>query len=99
MQKSFSQTGKYSDTEVYNLLTSIDFFEKEFFSLDQRTLSILKSEVSRITNIFISDYNVSKTFCPPIKDINFNGFKNALETGKIVVLNLSILNTKILQKS
>ena len=54
MQKNFSQTGKYSDTEVYNLLTSIDFFEKEFFSLDQRTLSILKSEVSRITNIFIS---------------------------------------------
>ena len=98
MQKSFSQTGKYSDTEVYNLLTSIDFFEKEFFSLDQRTLSILKSEVSRITNIFISDYNVTKTFCPPIKDINFNGFKNALETGKIVVLNLSISEYKNLAK-
>ena len=32
--------------------------------LDQRTLSILKSEITRITNTFVSDYDVKKTFCP-----------------------------------
>ena len=63
---------------------------KEFFSLDSRTISILKSEISRITNIFISDYNVSKTFCPSKNEINFLGFKEMLEKGKIVVLNMNI---------
>lgn len=90
--------GKYSDTEVYNLLTSIDFFEKEFFSLDSRTLSILKSEISRITNIFVSDYNVSKTFCPSKNEINFKGFKEVLNQGKIVILNMNISEYRNLSK-
>ncbi len=89
---------KYSKKQSYDLLTCIDFFEKEFFSLDSRTLSILKSEISRITNIFISDYLVSKTFCPEKKDINFKGFKNMLDTGKIVVLNMNIAEYKNLSK-
>lgn len=90
--------GKYSDAEVYNLLTCIDFFEKEFFSLDQRTISILKSEISRITNIFVSDYKVSKTFCPSKNEINFHGFADILNTGKIVVLNMNIAEYKNLSK-
>lgn len=89
---------KYSDQEVYNLLTCIDFFEKEFFSLDQRTISILKSEISRITNIFVSDYTVSKTFCPKKEDIIFHGFEDILKNGKIVVLNMNIAEYKNLSK-
>lgn len=96
--KDLFRNGKYSDNDVYNLLTCIDFFEKEFFSLDPRTLSILKSEISRITNIFVSDYNVSKTFCPPKSEINFNGFKDVLDKGKIVVLNMNIAEYKNLSK-
>lgn len=96
--KKLFQEGKFSDSDVYNLLTCIDFFEKEFFSLDNRTLSILKSEISRITNIFVSDYNVSKVFCPAKKDINFKGFKDVLDKGKIVVLNMNIAEYKNLSK-
>jgi hypothetical protein len=96
--KKLFQEGKFLDNEVYDLLTCIDFFEKEFFSLDTRTISILKSEISRITNIFVSDYNVSKTFCPSKKDINFNGFKEVLDKGKIVVLNMNISEYKNLSK-
>ena len=55
---------KLSYKQIYELNTALEFFEKDFNSLDQRTLAILKSEISRITNIFISDYKVSKTFCP-----------------------------------
>ena len=40
--KDLFTNGKLSDKEIYNLLSCIDFFEKEFFSLDTRTLSILK---------------------------------------------------------
>lgn len=98
LPKKILLLGKYNDHEVYDLLTCIDFFEKEFFSLDSRTISILKSEISRITNIFISDYNVSKTFCPPKNEINFNGFKESLNSGKIVVLNMNIAEYKNLSK-
>ena len=59
---------KLSYKQIYELNTALEFFEKEFNSLDARTLAILKSEISRITNIFISDYKVSKTFCPEKKD-------------------------------
>ena len=80
------------------MLSCIDFFEKEFFSLDSRTISILKSEISRITNIFVSDYKVSKTFCPSKNEINFKGFKDTLDSGKIVVLNMNIAEYKNLSK-
>ena len=89
---------KYNKFQSYDLLTSLDFFEKEFFSLDTRTLSILKSEISRITGIFVSDYSVSQTFCPQKKKINFHGFSNMLNCGKIIILNMNIAEYKNLSK-
>ena len=90
--------GLLEEKDIYNLLSCINFFDKEFFSLDDRTLSILKSEISRITNIFVSDYNVSKTFCPKKEDINFKGFEEVLDEGNIVVLNMNISEYKNLSK-
>ena len=80
----------FSQSEIYDLLSSITFFEKEFFNLDHRTFSILKSEITRITNCFISDYEVLKTFNPPESELNFLGFEQVLLEGKIVVLNMNI---------
>ena len=90
--------GKLTESNEYELLSCLNFFQKEFFSLDSRTLSILKSEISRITNIFVSDYNVSKTFCPRKEEINFNGFDEVLDKGKIVVLNMNISEYENLSK-
>jgi len=80
----------FSQNEIYDLLSSITFFEKEFLSLDHRTLSILKSEITRITNCFISDYEILKTFNPSKAELNFLGFEQVLTQGKIVVLNMNI---------
>ena len=88
----------YTENQAYDLLTSIEFFEKELFSLDSRTLSILRSEITRITGVFISDYTISKTFCPKKHEINFYGFKETLEKGKIIVLNMNIAEYKNLSK-
>ena len=88
----------FTEKENYELLSSLNFFEKEYFSLDDRTKSILKSEISSITNIFISDFNVKKVFCPKQNEINFYGFDNILKTGKIVVLNMNIFEYKNLSK-
>ena len=96
--KNLFYNSKFSYQEIYNLNTALDFFEKEFNNLDSRTLAILKSEITRITNVFISDYLVSKTFCPQKKDLNFKGFASALSKGKIVVLNMNIAEYKNLSK-
>lgn len=83
---------------LYDLLSCIHFFQKEFFSLDSRTLNILKSEITRITNCFILDYDVMHTFCPHEKDLNFFGFQELIEHGKIVVLNMNINEYRNLSK-
>jgi len=51
-----------------------------------------------MTNIFISDYDISQTFCPDKDSINFPGFKEIIKQGKIVVLNMNIAVYKNLSK-
>ena len=96
--KNTFATGNLSQKDCYDLLTAISFFEKEFLSLDQRTLSILKSEITRITNCFISDYEVLKTFNPEKDEANFNSLSEIIKKGKIVVLNMNISEYKNLSK-
>lgn len=97
LRELFMQS-KFSSRDIYDLNTSIDFFQKEFFSLDHRTISILKSEISRITNVFISDYDVSNTFSPNEDKLTFNGFTDIINNGKIVVLNMNISEYRNLSK-
>lgn len=91
-------SGKLSNLEIEFLNSCSSFFNNEFFSLDDRTISILKSEISRITNIFVSDFDVAKIFCPKKKDISFPGFKYILKNHKIVVLNMNISEYSTLSK-
>jgi len=91
-------SGKLNQEDCYNLLSGIQFFEKEFFGLDSRTLSILKSEITRITNLFISDYTILKTFCPQPKEETFIGFTDVIQNGKIVILNMNIHQYQNLSK-
>lgn len=90
--------GKLSKEDCFNLLSSIEFFEKEFLQLDSRTMAILKSEITRITGCFVSDYQVQKIFCPSKKEINFKGFRNLISQGKILVLNMNLAEFKNLSK-
>ena len=92
------QNNYFNNNDCYNLLTSITFFENEFLKLDQRTMSILKSEITRITNCFISDYDVLHTFNPEKNEENFYGLNDILDKGKIVVLNMNISEYKNLSK-
>lgn len=88
----------FTKEQCYDLLTSINFYEKEFLQLDSRTFSILKSEVTRITNCFISDYSVLKTFNPSKNETNLNGLSSIINSGKIIVLNMNISEYKNLSK-
>ena len=90
--------GKLSKEDCFNLLSSIEFFEKEFLKLDSRTMAILKSEITIITGCFISDYQIQKVFCPQKEEINFKGFRNLVNHGKILVLNMNLAEFKNLSK-
>lgn len=89
---------KFSNIDLHNLTSAITFFENEFFKLDERTISILKSEITRITLPFVSDYKISKVFSPSKKDVTFSGFKNIIKSGKIVVLSMNISEFSTLSK-
>lgn len=91
-------SGKLSKQDCYLLYHSITFLKKDYYSLDTRTFSILQSEITRITNVFISDYDIHNTFCPTKSEENFYGFKDVIDNGKIVVLNMNIAEYKNLSK-
>lgn len=91
-------SGKLSAESIYNLYSSLSFFQNEFTNLDERTKSILKSEITRITGLFVSDYKISKIFCAPKSELTFKNFKEVINTGKIVVLNMNIAKYKNLSK-
>ena len=97
LKKDF-QSGKLSENDIFNLLSIINFFTNEINNLDSRVLSILKSEISRITNIFITDKDIYDTFCPDINSLTFSNFDEVIQKGKIVVLNMNISKYDLLSK-
>ena len=54
---------KFSNEQVYELSTCLDFFMTEYKNLDSKVLSIIQSEISRITQLFVNDLEVKRTFC------------------------------------
>lgn len=92
------KNGKLKKDEIYELNACLDFFQKEFESLDQRTKAILISEITRITNTFLSDYSVMSCFCSPKEKLTFTGFEEVIKKGKIVILNMNISEYSNLSK-
>ena len=91
-------SSQLSHSQIYELNASLDFFQKEFENLDSRTKGILISEITRITNCFVSDFDVMTTFCSPIEKLSFTGFSEVLQKGKMVVLNMNISEYNSLSK-
>ena len=94
--KNLFLSNSLNQSQVYDFKTSLEFFTSEFKSLDSRVLSIIQSEVSRITQLFVSDYEVAKTFCPDKANISFSVFENLEDN--IVVLNMNIAEYRNLSK-
>ena len=82
--------------EIYDFNTSLDFFQNEYLTLDSKVLSIIQSEITRITQIFVTDLEVSTAFCPPKSENSFKGFN--LNSNDIVVLNLNVAEYRNLSK-
>lgn len=88
--------GSLSNSQIYDLSSCLDFFQNEYNELDPKVLSIIKSEITRITQLFVSDFEVSKTFCPKKGENTFKGFEHL--TNEIVVLNMNVAEYRNLSK-
>lgn len=89
---------KLSHAQIYELNSCLNFFQKEFDCLDPRTKGILVSEITRITNFFVSDFDVMSMFCAPLDKLSFISFSEVLQKGKIVVLNMCLSEYASLSK-
>lgn len=96
LTKKIFLSNSLSQNQIYELSTCLDFFFSEFKNLDSKVLSIIQSEISRITQIFVNDLDVKNTFCPPKEKITFKGFQNLEDY--IVVLNMNIAEYRNLSK-
>ena len=75
-----------------------DYFLNEYKTLDTKISSVIKSEVTRMTYTFISDPEILSAFCAPQEKLNFFGFDDLVDTGKIVVLDMNIAEFRNLSK-
>ena len=80
--KEYVIKNNVSDDKLFEINNSINNIKNEFLTLDERTSSIIKSEVTRITDIFSSDYEIYNQFCSNSKNIDFS-------TNKIYILSLN----------
>ena len=68
-------------------LTVSYFYGADHAGLDERTKAIIKSESLRVCSDFIKPA-FKETFCAPEQKLNFPGFQEVVNSGKIVILNM-----------
>lgn len=85
-----ASAGLLSAADRETLESVMDFFLFEFEQCDERVRSIIESEVTRMTSTFTSDPLVTRTFCAPQEELNFHGFDELVDKGRIVILRMNM---------
>ncbi len=83
------EKGMLTPDEIAMFSTVTDYFNLEYEGYDQKIRSIIESEVTRMTSAFITDPSIIETFCPPREELNFFGFDELVDKGKIVILRMN----------
>ncbi len=85
-----------TDKEAHELTNIIMFFSKEFLNLDSKILSIIKSEISRITIPFVTEYQIFNKFGKSGDNtIKINLNNNSKE---IIILSINMSKNYMLAK-
>ena len=82
---------EFEDSKLFEINSVINNIKNEYLKLDERVIGIIKAEITRLTNIFISDYNIYNKFCTESTYLNF------LEDN-IVILSINIGKNRFLSK-
>ncbi len=81
----------FSESDLFNLNSAILNIKNEYFKLDERTIGIIRAEITRMTSVFISDKNIYEKFCGK------NDISNLL-TNNIIVLSINIGEYRLISK-
>ena len=79
--------------------TARNYFEGEYANLAENTLTTIQSVVTQMTQLFYTDPEIRDTFAAPIEELNFRGFKDVIDKGKIVILKMNIAQYRNLAKT
>ena len=83
-------SGEFDDVQLFEINSAIMNIRGEYQKLDNRTYSIIKSEITRITGLFISDKKIYDKFC----DItNINSFYD-----NVYILSIGIGENRLFAK-
>ena len=94
-----SKNSLLSDVEDEEFETSLDYFDNEYTNLSENTLSIIQSVVTQMTQFFYTDPEIRETFSPSSEELNFDGFQDVIDKGKIVILKMNIAQYRNLAKT
>lgn len=85
----YLQNEKYEWDERRNMEISRDYFEFEFMNLDSK----IKDSIAQTATTFLGQIRaaqIEKVFCPSKEEINFWGFDEVVDDGKIFVFGIDM---------
>lgn len=82
---------KYDEEHLFKINSSMLNIKNEYLKLDERTIGIIKSEITRITSVFCSDKKIYDKFCKNSIRLNF-------EKEQVYILSLDIGKNRELAK-
>ncbi|HYE69151.1 MAG TPA: type IV secretion system DNA-binding domain-containing protein [Anaerovoracaceae bacterium] len=78
------------DLREFDFKACTNYFYNEFDSKAETTIATIKSCVTEMTSFFASSERINASFCPPEEELNFTGFEQCINEGKIVVLAMNV---------
>lgn len=89
--KKYILENRYTDEQLFSISSALQTITNEYSKLDERTLNIIKSEITRITSVFVTDYNVYEKFSSNSQPLDFL-------SNKIVILSIDFGSNKKIAK-
>ncbi|GHV10160.1 hypothetical protein FACS1894217_15490 [Clostridia bacterium] len=74
----------------FDIRMSDKYFKGEFTSKAETTIETIKACVTELTSFFASSQAIHESFCPEQEALNFFGFEDVINDGKIVVFAMNV---------
>lgn len=85
----YLEDDKYDWEEKRNLEIAKDYFQYEFANLDSK----IKDSIAQTATSFLAqirEARIERVFCPPKEEINFWGFDEIVDEGKIFIFGIDV---------
>lgn len=74
----------------FDVQSCLNYFTGEFSSKAENMIESIKGCVTEMTGFFASSERINNSFCPSKENLNFTGFEECINEGKIVVLAMNV---------